>query len=140
MQAVKIHIRSEACDNQDTAKMEQWAEGELAEREGKFYCIYEETAEGLEGTKTTLKWDDSSLVINRSGAVSCRQEFKTGYVCQSVYQTAYLKMALSTETVYLCTDRQEGRHSISVEYKLAQEGQFTGRFRVLIEVEEQSEH
>mgnify|MGYP000273155083 CR=1 FL=1 len=74
----------------------------MAEKNGKFYVFYDETeAVGMQGTKTTIKWNYDNVVIIRSGTVESRQEFAQGLECISVYKTPYITFGLKTNTEYL---------------------------------------
>lgn len=64
MDAVKIRIYSLSKDaSGEGQSTEQNYTGTMAERAGKYYVMYNEDAQsGLEGTKTTLKWDQIVLL------------------------------------------------------------------------------
>ena len=93
MKPVKIRIFSMIKDEMgEVQTTEQRYEGTMTERSGKYYVMYQEDAQsGLEGTKTTLKWDQNRVIIMRNGTVDHRQEFAQGYKDKSLYQTPYLK-------------------------------------------------
>ena len=75
MQPVKITVKSVSGLPGSRDNLETVSYGQLAERGGKYYVLYEETkATGMEGTKTTIKWDEESVVVIRNGTYSHRQE------------------------------------------------------------------
>ncbi len=138
MKPVKIRIYSvskgDAGEKQTT---EQNYQGSMTERAGKYYVMYHEDAQsGMEGTKTTLKWDQKSVVIMRSGTTDHRQEFRRGYKDQSIYQTPYMKIPLLTHTHYLYTYFRDGKWHLEIEYTLYRDGAPYGDMQILIKVEE----
>lgn len=137
MKPVKIHMRSITKDESGVQTTEHNYQGTMTEKNGKYYAFYEENAEsGLEGTKTTLKWDNERIIILRNGLLDHRQEFCRGYVDKSIYVTPYLKIPLETNTSYLYTYFRNGIWYLEIEYTLAHDGQFYGDMKILIEIEE----
>ncbi len=138
MKPVKIRIVSSVKDeNGQQEPTEQICFGEMTDKNGKQYVFYEESAlTGLEGTKTTLKWDEERVIIIRRGTLEHRQEFCQGLVDKSLYQTPYLKIPLETATTYLYSYFRNGVWRIEIEYSLAHGGQPYGDMKILIEIEE----
>lgn len=138
MQPVKIKIISSGrSGGEDLPAARQQYSGRMAEKNGKYYVMYEEDAQsGLEGTKTTLKWDQERIVIMRSGSVEHRQEFCRGLSSRSIYRTPYLEIPLTTETSYLYTYFRRGIWRLEIEYKLYHGSDFYGEMKILIEIEE----
>ena len=97
MKPVKIRIVSTVKDEKGKQQpSEQICFGSMAEKNGTNYVFYEESeVTGLEGTKTTIKWNDERIIILRSGALEHRQEFCQGLVDKSLYQTPYIKSLYS---------------------------------------------
>ena len=138
MKPVKIRIISSVKDeNGRQQPSEQICFGRMAEKNGTNYVFYEESeVTGLEGTKTTIKWNDERIVILRSGTLDHRQEFCQGLVDKSLYQTPYLKIPLETATKYLYTGFRKGVWNLEIEYSLSHSGQPYGDMKILIEIEE----
>ena len=138
MKPVKIRIISSVQDeNGKQQPSEQICFGRMAEKNGTNYVFYEESeVTGLEGTKTTIKWNDERIIILRSGTLDHRQEFCQGLVDKSLYQTPYMKIPLETTTKYLYTGFRKGIWSLEVEYSLSHSGQPYGDMKILIEIEE----
>lgn len=138
MKPVKIRIISSVKDeNGRQQPSEQICFGRMAEKNGTNYVFYEESeVTGLEGTKTTIKWNDERIIILRSGTLDHRQEFCQGLVDKSLYQTPYLKIPLETETKYLYTGFRKGVWNLEIEYSLSHSGQPYGDMKILIEIEE----
>ena len=138
MKPVKIRIISSVKDeNGKQQPSEQICFGRMAEKNGTNYVFYEESeVTGLEGTKTTIKWNDERIIILRSGTLVHRQEFCQGLVDKSLYQTPYLKIPLETATKYLYTGFRKGVWNLEIEYSLSHSGQPYGDMKILIEIEE----
>ena len=138
MKPVKIRIISSVKDeNGRQQPSEQICFGRMAEKNGINYVFYEESeVTGLEGTKTTIKWNDERIIILRSGTLDHRQEFCQGLVDKSLYQTPYLKIPLETATKYLYTGFRKGIWNLEIEYSLSHSGQPYGDMKILIEIEE----
>ena len=138
MKPVKIRIISSVKDeNGRQQPSEQICFGRMAEKNGTNYVFYEESeVTGLEGTKTTIKWNDERIIILRSGTLDHRQEFCQGLVDKSLYQTPYLKIPLETATKYLYTGFRKGVCNLEIEYSLSHSGQPYGDMKILIEIEE----
>ena len=109
----------------------------MAEKNGKFYVFYDETeAVGMQGTKTTIKWNYDNVVIIRSGTVESRQEFAQGLECISVYKTPYITFGLKTNTEYLYVYCRDGIWNIELEYMLEIAGQEQSEMKIKITIEE----
>ncbi len=141
MTPVKIRIYSLNKDAEGAEQtMEQKYSGSMTERGGKHYVLYEEDSQsGLEGTKTTLKWDQERVVLMRSGTVDHRQEFCRDYRDRSVYRTPYLEIPLVTETSYLYTYFRKGKWHLEMEYTLYHGDAPYGEMKLLIEIEEDTQ-
>lgn len=136
MQRVKLYLRAKTVSQDETTVVEQRAEGDFAVKEGVKYFMYRETAEGMEGTQTTMKWGNDYLVISRRGTVENRQEFRMGKVCCSTYKTPYLQIPLVSTTEMLSISQQEKKHKINLAYRLDHDGQPYGRMEIVMELEE----
>lgn len=140
MQKAKLHIISKTTDKDGASNLEQRVVGELAEKDGSYYFFYEETAEGMQGTKTTLKWGQDFLIINRSGTIENRQEFREGQRCQSVYKTPYLQIPLVSNTKKLQIETKGIKHHLDVVYDLQYGEEPYGKMEIVMDLEEQNEY
>ncbi len=135
MKPVKVRIMSRN-KGDESQTIEQNYHGQFAEKLGKNYLIYEEDGQsGLEGTKTTVKWEQDHVLILRNGSVQHRQEFAKGLVDHSVYLTPYLKIPLRTETSYVYTYFRKGIWHIEIEYTIYHDDAPYGEMQILIEIE-----
>lgn len=137
MKNVKIYVKSMEKSNNEQAAIETISFGKMAEKNDKFYVFYDETeAVGMNGTKTTIKWNYDNVVIIRSGAVESRQEFSKGLECVSVYKTPYMTFGLKTKTDYLYVYCRNGIWNIELEYMLELDGQERNEMKIKIVIEE----
>ena len=135
MKLVKVRIVSRN-KGDESQTIEHHYSGQFAEKQGKNYVIYAENEQsGLEGTKTTIKWDQERILILRNGSVQHRQEFARGLIDHSVYLTPYLKIPLKTETRYIYTYFRKGVWHLEIEYNLYHDDALYGEMQILVEIE-----
>ena len=133
MKNVKITVKSKSTDE----NLKTVAVGKFAERSGRYYAIYEETEEtGLKGTKTTIKWNNDSVIVLRSGTLFYRQELVVGKTDQSVYKTPYMDIPIETTTKSLRVSLKDGKHKIQSEYTMKIGSEEIKKMKLDIVVEE----
>ncbi len=137
MQAVRIKIRSQHKTSDGQENIEIISYGKLAEKNGKYYAMYDEDENtGLAGTKTTIKWDHNSVVVIRNGALEHRQEFVMGRVEKNVYITTGLEIPMITETKYLYVRQRENIWFLEIEYEILYGEDERNEIKMMIEIEE----
>lgn len=137
MTAVKITIGSTMSGPTD-GHYEFVSYGELQEKNGICYVRYEESkATGMEGTKTTMKWNEETLTIIRHGTYEHRQEHREGLLSQSVYTTPYFSMPLVTETKVYSAKKMAHGWQLNVEYDLTLGENDQGKVILDIRIEEE---
>ena len=85
-------------------QMEFVTDGKLYVRNNSIYIIYDETeVSGMEGCKTTIKMNDKSVRMRRTGKVGFNTElyFETGKRFNSIYETPYGPMGVEVLTDYV---------------------------------------
>ncbi|MEA5091681.1 hypothetical protein SDC9_40079 [bioreactor metagenome] len=143
MKPVKITINSFSGQLTNPDKITVVAYGKMAKRVDKYYAVYEETSlTGMEGTKTTIKWDEHSVTILRTGTYNNRQEYIVGYPCESVYTTPYLTIPIKSTTNVVEIKKNRKMWNLHVEYELEVGQEANGSVILDIEIEEDvsSEH
>ncbi len=136
MQAVTVRICSITGGGAD-GREEYACPGKMTEKNGMRYVLYDEPAHtGMEGVRTTLKWNAERVVLLRSGALEHRQEFCRGCTDRSLYRTSGLEIPLETVTEDLRTSYGGGLWRIDLKYTLLHGRQPYGRMQVRIEIEE----
>lgn len=137
---MQLHIISITQNEDGESRLEQYVKAQMTEKNGKYYAFYKESGEGMENVKTTLKWDADTVVINRTGDVENRQEFRQGVTTASIYKTPYLEIPLGVKTQKLVTGFANGKYQIEIEYLLSHGDVPYGKIKILMELEEQDEH
>ena len=108
-------------------QMEFVTDGKLYIRNGVVYIMYDETeVSGMEGCKTTIRVDDRSVRMKRTGLAGFGTElyFEKGKRFSSIYNTPYGPMGIEvlTDDVKNELDLEEGRGSVAVQYQVSLEG------------------
>lgn len=98
-------------------------EGFCEELNGGFYIQYEETdLTGMEGVYTKLYIYPNYAIIERSGKVRVRQEFRMDTLYETVYSTQMGDFALQMKTVKLKNTLADGKGAFEVGYDVVIEG------------------
>jgi uncharacterized beta-barrel protein YwiB (DUF1934 family) len=143
MKPVKITINSFSGQPKNRDKITVVAYGKMTQRVGKHYAVYDETSlTGMEGTKTTIKWDEHSVTILRTGTYNNRQEYRIGYPCESVYTTPYLTVPIKSTAKTVDVKKSQEIWSLHVEYEIEVGQETNGSITLDIAIEEDvsSEH
>lgn len=143
MQRVKITIDSHSKGLNAADRLQTIFFGQMTERDGKYYVVYNENAvTGLEGTKTTIKWDETRIVIIRYGQLEHRQEFAQGLVDNSLYKTPYMVIPVVARTKSMDIACANGIWKLYIEYSTEIGGDTPNdiRLEIAIEEEKQGEH
>lgn len=110
--------------------------GQLSEREGVLYVLYEEEAEGKAAIKNLLKIEKEPLRVSlkKSGAVLWKMAFEQGKYEKSEYQTPYgaLEIGAGTRTVKL--EKGAEKTSLQLAYALFIQGEKQADCRLEIEI------
>lgn len=89
-----------------------------------FEATYEESKiSGMEGTTTTLKIKDESMILERVGSTTTTMEFKEGEAAVSLYNTPYGMLDLNIDTKKLEINLDENGGEIYSKYVLGFAGQ-----------------
>ena len=128
MKKIMMKIVGRQASDGDTDQMEFVTEGELAERNGALYLIYEESEiSGMPGCKTRLKIKGDYISMKRLGTktlpAGTEMEFEPGRVFTGPYDTPYgsFEMEVVTNSVEN-TLTAEGTGSVHIDYKMSLKG------------------
>ena len=115
-QKVTINVESSQDDGTEKEEISTENSGELYKKRGTYYLKYEESAEGLEGVKTTVKIEEEKLTLIRQGAVRTIQNFIPDERTKFDYQTPHgtLNLALEVEKFDFTIEERKGE--IRLEY------------------------
>lgn len=89
-----------------------------------FKAIYEESEiSGMDGTTTTLKLKNDSMVLERVGSTTTNMHFKEGESAVTLYNTPFGVLDLNVDTKKLNIDIDENGGEVYSKYILEFEGQ-----------------
>ncbi|MCH3950600.1 MAG: DUF1934 domain-containing protein [Acidaminococcus sp.] len=112
--------------------------GTLTEKNNTVYVRYEESAvTGMEGTKTTLKWDADSLTVIRHGKYEHRQHYERGRNTSFNYVTPYLTVPMVVFTRLMTFEKGDGRWDLALDYDVDIDQKSNGSISLKIEIEEE---
>lgn len=132
-------VGKQASDGQDD-QMEFITEGELYERGGALYLMYEETEiSGMPGCKTRLKIKGDSVSMKRLGTktipAGTEMEFAPGKVFTGPYDTPYGSFEMEVVTNKIENSlTSEGAGSVHIDYKMSLKGLVESHNQLSIEM------
>jgi len=126
-------------DGGEEDQMEFITDGRLYQRNGYCYLIYDESEiSGMEGLKTTLRFNDKSLKMKRVGKNGPQSElyFEEERRFMSSYDTPEgpLGIEVLTTAVRNLVDKEEGKGRLDVEYDISLDGMAEGKNRITIDL------
>jgi uncharacterized beta-barrel protein YwiB (DUF1934 family) len=102
-----------------TDEIELQTKGRFAEKNGKFYIIYEESElTGFEDTTTTIKVSEDAVSMTRSGKYNSKMVFRRGEKCLCNYATPYGVIPVGVNPVLLESKLSSEGGNVSIEYIL----------------------
>ena len=105
--------------------------GRLYRRGGKYFISYEESElTGMEGTRTTLKLEDSQVTLMRTGTQPSQMLFAENKRHVGLYHTEVGSMAIATYTSQLVNTIDENGGSLSIDYTVEIDSSVAGRHRL----------
>ncbi|MBP3312053.1 MAG: DUF1934 domain-containing protein [Butyricicoccus sp.] len=110
-------------------------EAKLYERNGKYYITYEETElTGLEGTRTMVKMDGTTVSMIRTGTYPSELLFAEDQRHVGLYQTEFGALTISTHTSRLDNTIGENGGVLEIEYTIEVDNSMVGhhRFRMTV--------
>ena len=138
----KITMKITGCqsaEGQQDDQMEFVTEGDLYEKNGALYLIYEESEiSGMPGFKTRLKITDGIVKMKRigsTGGTGTEMVFESGRRYESFYHTPYgpFDMEILTNSLEN-TMTAEGTGSVSIDYNMSLKGLIESHNKLTIEL------
>ncbi len=100
-------------------EIELTTKGKFAEKNGKFYIIYQESElTGFEDTTTTIKVSENAVSMTRSGKYNSKMIFRRGEKCLCSYQTPYGVIPVGVNPVLLESRMDKQGGNVNIEYVL----------------------
>lgn len=122
----------EGCESEHIDLM---TEAKLYERNGKYYITYDETElTGLEGTRTMVKMDGTTVSMIRTGTYPSELLFAEDQRHVGLYQTEFGALTISTHTSRLDNTIGENGGVLEIEYTIEVDNSMVGhhRFRMTV--------
>lgn len=117
-------------------KIELLTKGRFAEKDGKYYIIYEESeVTGFEGTTTTIKVSEDKLTLTRRGRFNSRMEFIMGEKRLCNYPTPYGAIPVAVDPISLETNLNGEGGSVDITYMLDLSNQLYAKNELKLRVE-----
>lgn len=116
---ISLKTLQESYDGMKPNEIELQTKGRFAERNGKFYIIYEESElTGFENTTTTIKVSSDSVSMTRNGKYSSKMVFRKGEKRLCNYTTPFGNIPVSVSPTYLESDMTEAGGNVRIDYVL----------------------
>lgn len=131
---------SQVAEGQPEDKMEFITEGDLYERGGAMYLIYEESEiSGMPGCKTRIKLTKDTLKMKRIGenvmGAGTEMRFENGKRHSSYYSTPYGSIEMELLTNHLENNlTSEGTGYVSIDYNMSLKGLVESRNKLTIQL------
>lgn len=117
-------------------KIELVTKGRFAEKDGKYYIIYEESeVTGFEGTTTTIKVSKDKMTLTRRGRFNSRMEFVKGEKRLCNYPTPYGAIPVAVDPLLLEANLGSGGGTVDVTYLLDLSNQLYAKNQLKLKVE-----
>lgn len=117
-------------------KIELMTKGRFAEKDGKYYIIYEESeVTGFEGTTTTIKVSEGKMTLTRKGKFNSRMEFIKGEKRLCNYPTPYGAIPVAVDPISLETKLSKGGGTVDVTYLLDLSNQLYAKNQLRLKVD-----
>ncbi len=105
--------------DEDVNEIELTTKGKFAEKNGKFYIIYQESElTGFEDTTTTIKVSKDSVSLTRSGKYNSKMVFRRGEKCLCSYSTPYGVIPVGVNPILLESKMDGQGGNVNIEYIL----------------------
>ncbi|MGO4889112.1 DUF1934 domain-containing protein [Anaerobacillus sp. MEB173] len=114
------------------------ANGKLYQKETSTIIRYEETIEEAGKVSNIIKINEEGITIVRQGSISSRQLYSPGITTDSVYQSPYGSMLISTETKKVQVDwtKERNQGTIEIAYILTLQDEQVGDYFITMKIEE----
>ncbi len=110
--------------NEKPDEIELKTKGRFAEKNGKFYVIYEESEmTGFEDTTTTIKVSEDGVSMTRNGKYSSKMIFRQGERRLCSYSTPYGVIPVGVNPISLESNLNENGGNVEIDYILDMDNQ-----------------
>lgn len=111
--------------------------GDYYKRNGKHYLVYEEAAEGFEGTtRNMIKFNEHMVDITKKGVTNVHMVFEEKQKNMTYYNTPFGNLLIGLSTNHIDMEEEEGAINIKIEYSLDVNYEFISDCKINISVKE----
>ena len=136
---ILLEIRgTQYAEDEEPQNLELTTEGQMCHQDDHYSISYRESAlTGLEGVMTTFDvWKDR-VVLNRTGALNSRMEFRVGYLDSSLYDVGFGGLMMEVKATKVEVDLHDDGGFFHIDYRIAIERTSMGRIAYHITVKRQ---
>lgn len=112
------------------------AQGELYARNGSYYLRYTEPDQDFGRTTATVKWDERQVKVIRRGGVESELTFVAGERTAGAFALPQGRVRLEVVTLGVERDMNEGLGTLAWSYDMYTDGDYAGRMRLRLVIEE----
>lgn len=125
---VLVRVKGTQYMDGESDSIEVITAGTCYEKNGKWYVMYEETAEGTsEVTKNTVKLMPDKVEVTKKGLLSAQMVYERGKQYMTNYVTPMGVFVMGITTHALKLEETENRLRAEIEYELEMNGQMVSR-------------
>lgn len=120
----------------DTDEIEMITIGKCYKKNDCYFLVYDETEiSGMEGSTTTLKIEDSKIMMKRFGKNESKLVFEHKTTHKTVYQTIYgnMDMEVTTDQIEI-ESHTDGIEKIYISYRLKMSGNTASKNTLSIDI------
>lgn len=133
----RVYVTSHQIDTKgEKQTIKTGSKGQLSEREGVLYVLYEEETEENAAIRNLLKIEEDPVraSLKKSGMISWKMRFEQGKYEKSEYQTPYGALEIGAETKKITVEKREEKTSLQLAYTLFIQGEKQADCRLEIEI------
>ena len=112
------------------------AKGIFGIKDGVYIVMYSEENEGMEPTRTVLKFNKDFLDVTKMGAMKSKMHYERGYTHNSIYYTFFGNCDMCIKTEEYILEEIDNGYKITTLYNLEMNGNFMSRCKVEIVISE----
>ena len=127
---VTITYTSHMYDTDD--RVNTTAKGIFGTKDGVNIVMYNEENEGMEPTRTILKFNQDFLDVTKMGATKSKMHYESGYTHNSIYHTFFGDCDMCIKTEEYILEEIDNSYKITTLYNLEMNGNFISKCKVEI--------
>lgn len=119
----------------DVEPLEVITGGTYYKKNGKHYVLYEEIMEGIEEPiKNTLKFDETLLILSRSGAINAALIFEKDHRCVGNYNTPFGSLSIGTTSNSFEVTEEDDEIKVKIDYSMDINSEYLSDCSIIIKI------